>query len=86
MKMDDLKGKTPDELSKILIDLKKEQVNQRFQKKAGQLEKQDVVRKTRHDIARVRTQMSLIRLGKEGAVKPAKTAAKKPAKAKKAAA
>ncbi len=86
MKMDDLKGKTPDELNKMLVDLKKEQLNQRFQKKAGQLEKQDIVRKTRHDIARIRTQMSLIRLGKDTAAKPVKTAAKKPAKAKKAAA
>lgn len=86
MKMDELKGKTPDELGKILIDLKKEQVNQRFQKKAGQLEKQDVIRKTRRDVARIRTQMSLIKLGKDTAAKPAKPAVKKAAKAKKTAA
>lgn len=86
MKMDELKGKTPDELGKMLIDLKKEQVNQRFQKKAGQLEKQDVIRKTRRDVARIRTQMSLIKLGKDTVVKSAKPAAKKPAKAKKTAA
>lgn len=86
MKMDELKGKTPDELGKMLIDLKKEQVNQRFQKKAGQLEKQDVIRKIRRDVARIRTQMSLIKLGKDTAVKSAKPAAKKSAKSKKTAA
>ncbi len=86
MKMDDLKGKTPDELSKMLIDLKKEQVNQRFQKKAGQLEKQHVVRQTRRDVARVLTQMSFIKLGKDVAAKPVKAAAKKSVKTKKSAA
>lgn len=63
MKAEELKGKTVDELSKMLIDLKKEQVNQRFQKAAGQLEKTDVIQKTRRDIARIQTQLSALRLG-----------------------
>lgn len=64
MKAEELKGKTVDELSKMLIDLKKEQVNQRFQKAAGQLEKTDVIQKTRRDIARIQTQLSALRLGR----------------------
>jgi large subunit ribosomal protein L29 len=82
MKAEEFKGKSVDELNKMLLDLKKEQVNQRFQKAGGQLEKMDVMRKTRRDVARVKTQLSLMKLGKDVAVK-AKTPAKKPAKAKK---
>ena len=80
MKAEDLKGKSVDELNKMLLDLKKEQVNQRFQKTAGQLEKLDVVRKVRRDIARVQTQLSMTRLGR--AAPAAKTAAKSAKKAK----
>mgnify|MGYP000311772694 CR=1 FL=1 len=80
MKAEELKGKSVDELNKMLLDLKKEQVNQRFQKTAGQLEKLDVVRKVRRDIARVQTQLSMLRLGR---VAPAaKTPAKSAKKAK----
>lgn len=78
MKAEELKGKSTDELNKMLLDLKKEQVNQRFQKAAGQLEKQDVIRKTRRDVARIKTALSLTKLGKIAAAAP------KPAKAKKA--
>jgi large subunit ribosomal protein L29 len=86
MKAEELKGKSVDELQKMLVDLKKEQVNHRFQKAAGQLEKSDVIRKTRRDIARVATQLSLTKLGKAVAPKATTKATKKPAKAKKAAA
>lgn len=64
MKAEDLKGKSADELNKMLLDLKKEQVNQRFQKAAGQLEKMDGMRKTRRDVARIKTQLNLMKLGK----------------------
>ena len=58
MKADELKGKSQDELSKILLDLKKEQVNLRFQKAGGQLENVSTIRKVRRDVARVKTAMT----------------------------
>jgi large subunit ribosomal protein L29 len=83
MKAEELKGKSIDELNKMLLDLKKEQVNQRFQKTAGQLEKMDVIRKTRRDIARINTQISALTSGKNITAKaPAKKAAPKAKKAK----
>ncbi len=48
---------TTEALNSKLVDLKKEQMNQRFQLAAGQLPKTHVVRKTRRDIARVKTQL-----------------------------
>ena len=55
MKAEDLKTKSLDELKKQLLDLRKEQLNLRFQAKGGQLEKTDRMRKVRRDIARVKT-------------------------------
>jgi large subunit ribosomal protein L29 len=52
MKAVDLHGKSADELSDALFDLKKEAFNLRFQKASGQLE--NTVR-VRRDIARVKT-------------------------------
>lgn len=47
-----------EELQSKLVDLKKERMNQRFQLAAGQLPKTHVIRKTRREIARVKTQLS----------------------------
>lgn len=80
MKAEDLKGKTADELVKMLMDLRKTQFNLRFQKTAGQLENMSQVRQVRRDIARVKTFLSKTK--QPGAVAPA---AKAKAKAKKAA-
>ncbi|MFN4310740.1 MAG: 50S ribosomal protein L29 [Ferrovibrio sp.] len=55
MKVKELVGKTKDELSTKLADLKKEQFNLRFQKATGQLENTARVTQVRRDIARVRT-------------------------------
>ncbi len=77
MKAEDLKGKTFDELVKMLLDLKKEQFNLRFQRSQGQLEKTDRVGKVRRDIARVKTFMTQVQAGdKAGATKAAKSAVK----------
>lgn len=73
---EDLKGKSKDELNALLLDLRKQQLNMRFQKAGGQLEKTSEVRKVRRTIARVKTVLNQ-------QAKPA--AAKAPAKAKKAA-
>jgi large subunit ribosomal protein L29 len=47
-----------EELESKLVDLKKEQMNQRFQHAAGQLPKTHVLRKTRREIARVKTKLN----------------------------
>ena len=49
---------TKEALQSKLVDLKKEQMNQRFQHAAGQLPKTHVLRKTRREIARVHTKLN----------------------------
>ena len=58
MKAEDLKGKTTDELKKMLIDMRKEQFNLRFQKSGGQLEGTAQLRTVRRDIARIKTMLT----------------------------
>ncbi len=55
MKIDDIRGMTPDQLSEQLVNLKKEQFNLRFQKATGQVEKTHRVGEVRKDIARIKT-------------------------------
>ena len=45
-------------LESKLVDLKKEQMNQRFQLAAGQLPKTHVLRQTRRELARVKTKLN----------------------------
>ena len=54
-KAEDLKGKSPDELNALLKDLRKQQMNMRFQRAGGQLENTSEMRKVRRTIARVKT-------------------------------
>ena len=49
---------TKEALESKLVDLKKEQMNQRFQHVAGQLPKTHVMRQTRREIARVKTKLN----------------------------
>ena len=51
----DVRAKTPDELSTMLLDLRKEQFNLRFQRATGQQENTSRVKVVRRDIARVKT-------------------------------
>ena len=55
MKIDDIRGMTPDQLNEQLLTLKKEQFNLRFQEATGQLEKSHRVSEVRKDIARIKT-------------------------------
>lgn len=55
MKASDLRAKSADELSDMLVQLKKEQFNLRFQAASGQLESTARVREVRRDIARIKT-------------------------------
>ena len=51
----DIRAKSPDELSALLLDLRREQFNLRFQRATGQQENTSRVRAVRRDIARVKT-------------------------------
>jgi len=51
----ELRQKTKDELSSMLLELAREQFNLRMQKGTGQLSKPDQVKKVRRDIARIHT-------------------------------
>jgi len=55
MKISDVKAMTPDQLKDELLGLKKEQLNLRFQKATGQLEKTSRIRQVRRDVARIKT-------------------------------
>ncbi len=57
-KIGDVRAKTRDELQGMLLDLRKEQFNLRFQRATGQLEAVSRIRQVRRDIARVKTVMT----------------------------
>ena len=65
MKIDDLRGKTRDQLNDQLLGLRKEQFNLRFQKASGQLENTARIREVRRDIARVKTALHRMQAGAE---------------------
>ena len=54
----DIRAKGADSLPTMLLDLRKEQFNLRFQRATGQTEGVGRVRQVRRDIARVKTIMS----------------------------
>ena len=76
MKAEDLKTKTEDELKKLLLDTRKDQMNLRFQKTNGTLDNTSDMRKKRRTVARIKTYLN---------AKPADNAAATKAPAKKAA-
>tara|TARA_R110001592_G_scaffold27763_28_gene103015 strand:- start:6650 stop:6874 length:225 start_codon:yes stop_codon:yes gene_type:complete len=55
MSAEDLRAKSVDELVKIIIDLRKEQFNARFQQAQGSFENTAQIRKNRREIARAKT-------------------------------
>ncbi|MDO9430604.1 MAG: 50S ribosomal protein L29 [Pseudomonadota bacterium] len=55
MKIEDIRGMTPDQLGESLLNLKKEQFNLRFQAATGQVEKTHRVDEVRKAIARIKT-------------------------------
>lgn len=75
MKADDLKTKTTDELNKLLLDKRKEQMNLRFQRSNGQLENTAEMRKVRRTIARIKTFLN-VKKTEEATPAKKKTAAK----------
>jgi len=67
MKAQEFKGKSADELKKMLMDLRKQQFNLRFQKAGGQLDNTAQMRQLRRDIARVKTFMTAVAADKKAA-------------------
>jgi large subunit ribosomal protein L29 len=65
-KASDVRTKTPDELTTLLLDLRREQFNLRFQRATGQAEGTARIREVRREIARVKTIM-----GERGRAQPA---------------
>ncbi|HWA79045.1 MAG TPA: 50S ribosomal protein L29 [Acetobacteraceae bacterium] len=57
-KASELRTKTADELTTMLLDLRKEQFNLRFQRATGQQESFSRIRVVRREIARVKTVMT----------------------------
>ena len=55
VKAEALRAKTPDELKTQLVELKKEQINLRFQTAGGQVENPSRARVVRREIARIKT-------------------------------
>ena len=58
MKFEELKGKSADELKKMLLEARKEQFDMRFQASGGQLANTAQMRKVRRNIARIKTMIT----------------------------
>jgi len=54
-KVAEFRAKSSDELKEMLLGLRKEQFNLRFQRATGQLESTNRIRVVRRDIARIKT-------------------------------
>ena len=54
-KIEDVRAKSETELQSMLLDLRKEQFNLRFQRASGQLEATGRIKAVRRDIARAKT-------------------------------
>ena len=72
--IEELRGKSPDELKEMALSLKKELFNLRFQVASGELTNTARFRDVRRDVARVKT---LLNEPKDG-IAPVKKAAKSP--------
>ncbi len=70
MKIAELRTKSPEELKDLVLSLKQEQFNLRFQAATGSLESRSRFTEARKTIARAKTLMN----EKPGAAKPAKAA------------
>ena len=55
MKIEDIRAMSPDQMEDVILNLKKERFNLRFQRATGQLENTSRLRETRRDIARIKT-------------------------------
>lgn len=76
MNAEDLRAKSADELVKLIIDLRKEQFNIRFQSAQGAMENTAQVRANRRTIARAKTILNQKRTEENAAQDNKKSAAK----------
>ena len=58
MKYSDIKNLSKDQVKEEILKAKKEQLNLRFQRASGQLEKPSRIRELRRDVARLKTVQS----------------------------
>jgi len=58
MKYADIKNLSKDQVQEEILKAKKEQLNLRFQRASGQLEKPSRIRELRRDVARLKTAQS----------------------------
>lgn len=79
MKAEDLRTKTQDELQKLLLDTRKDQMNLRFQKTNGTLDNTAEMRKKRRTVARIKTYLN-VNPADQAATAKKTTAKKAPAK------
>ncbi len=67
MKPAEIRAMQDEELKSRLLDLKREQMNLRFQLATGQLENTARIRQVRRDIARIKTELTARRKQKQAA-------------------
>lgn len=65
MDMKELRGKSSDELQKVILDIRKEQFSLRMQKGTGQSSRPHIFKSLKKDIARAKTLINEIRAGKK---------------------
>ena len=82
MKAEELRGKSHEELGTLLLDLKKEQLNLRFQQTTGELANTARIRTVRRTIARIQTLLSQPEAANNNAPKKAKAKTEKKAETK----
>ncbi|QDH13151.1 50S ribosomal protein L29 [Formicincola oecophyllae] len=64
-KIADLRAKSPDELKALLVQLKRDQINQRFAVATGQSEQTSPIKQTRRAVARIKTLLNEMKLKAE---------------------
>ncbi len=64
MKYSDIKSLSKDQVQEEILKAKKEQLNLRFQRASGQLEKPSRIRELRRDVARLKTAQSAVKNAK----------------------
>ena len=65
MKTADIRAMSPDQMDDVILNLKKERFNLRFQRATGQLENTSRLREARRDIARIKTVAAQLRAKKK---------------------
>lgn len=70
-KIGDIRAKSPDQLAELLLELRKEQFNLRFQRATGQNEGLGRVKQARREIARIKTVQAQLKRDAVQTVSPA---------------